>query len=137
MIYRTLLISSILVVTSSCGLLFSEKKASTEDPRIISAAEARINNYVRGKLSSCRNRVLVDAETYVDTTLAKKIDELLLLETDGFPARPERPDVPDKLSIDGDFKPTPIFQDTIKRIDKNLIPNIKSIQIEPTGKDSL
>ena len=136
MIYRTIFISFILVVTSSCGLLFSEKKPTTEDPRIISAAEERINNYVQGKKSSCRNRVLVDAETYVDTTLAKKIDELLL-ETNDFPTRPERPDVPDKLSIDGDFKPTPIFQDTIKRIDKNLIPKIKSIQIEPADKDSL
>ena len=131
-----LIIISFFIGFQSCGLIFPDRKPTIDDPRVIRSAEIRINNYIKGKIQSCSKRILVDAETHVDTTLARKIDELLLLDTD-FPEKPDRPETTEKISVESDFTPTPLFIDTIPQLDSLILNKADLLQLDSIRQDSI
>ena len=109
---KSFIVCIIVMLWSSCTLLFEEPTPSLDDPRIINKANQRIQQYVNGKKSSCFNRISAEAESYVDSIITVRINQFLT-DTVYFPPKPPRPDLPDKLEVDTSLIPTPIFKDSL------------------------
>ena len=107
------LICILLIVCSSCNILWDKPPPTVEDQIIIDRARERINKYIQGKRETCFNNIIEEAEIHVDTTITKLIDQYIK-DTTYFPPRPDRPLRPDALELDSNFKPEPIFKDSLR-----------------------
>ena len=104
---------AIMFLFAGCNLFFEEPPPSIEDPRIVNTANERLQRYIDQKQESCYNRINLDAEIHIDSTITNLIDRYLM-EGVKFPPKPTRPGLPSKLEIDTSFLPTPIFKDSLK-----------------------
>ncbi|HMQ08030.1 MAG TPA: hypothetical protein PKC30_12060 [Saprospiraceae bacterium] len=101
-----------ILFSLSCDLLIEERPPSIDDPRVIRAAQKRVEDYKTRRLVTCRLEIVQDAEVHVDTTLARLIDRHLADLFD-FPDRPERPLWPDPVKIDSGFVAAPLFDSLV------------------------
>ena len=101
------------IVISGCNILWDKPPPTLEDQVIVDKAAERINTYIRQKRSSCLEDIIEEAEVHVDTTITRLIDQYIK-DTTYFPPRPLRPERPDALVPDTNFKPVPIFKDSLK-----------------------
>ena len=111
-IYFHIFILFSILFSLSCDLLIEEKPPSIDDPRVIRAAQKRVEDFKTRRLVTCRQEIVQDAEVHVDTTLARLIDRHLADLFD-FPDRPERPLWPDPVNIDSGFVAAPLFDSLV------------------------
>ncbi len=113
-----------VVLLSSCNLLFEDPPPDINDPRIINEAQSRLEEYRKTKIKTCYKNTIMDAEVHVDSLLPKIINRMMS-DTTYFPEKPERPQPAQKLELDSNFRPKPIFdqesKDTVRQ-EKQVLP---------------
>ena len=97
----------------SCNILWDKPPPSIDDQIIVDKAQERLNTYIRQKKETCFNNIIEEAEIHIDTTITNLIDQYIK-DTTYFPPRPQRPDRPNPLEVDSNFRPEPIFKDSLK-----------------------
>ncbi|NNF33904.1 MAG: hypothetical protein HKN68_07335 [Saprospiraceae bacterium] len=97
----------------SCNILWDKPPPTIDDQIIVDRAQERLNTYIRQKRETCFNNIIEEAEIHIDTTITNLIDQYIK-DTTYFPPRPERPDRPDPLEVDSNFRPEPIFKDSLR-----------------------
>jgi hypothetical protein len=60
--------------------------------------ESRVNAYINLRKQKCLEKILLDAETYVDSVIINEIN-IKLLDTIIFPEKPLKPDFPHKIIL--------------------------------------
>ena len=135
---QCVVISFVLILLSSCNILWDKPPPTVQDQVIIEKAEERINTYIRQKRETCYNNIITEAEIHVDTTITRLIDQYIK-DTTYFPPRPDRPIRPDALELDSNFRPEPIFKDSLRtrirlrRDTSALIPDTLILKRDSTG----
>ena len=112
----------------SCGWLQEDPPLTVDDPIVIAAAQARLQQYIDVRIEMCREDLLEEAEIKVDSIITELIEQYMQ-DTIYFPVKPVRPDFPDKLKPDSSLNPKPIF-DSIPPIKKNVIAPPDSVIID-------
>lgn len=102
----------------SCGWLQEDPPLTVDDPIVIAAAHARLQQYINIRISMCREDLLEEAEIKVDSIITELIEEYMQ-DTIYFPVKPVRPDFPEKLKPDSSLTPKPIF-DSIPPFKNNV-----------------
>lgn len=98
----------LIILLSSCNLLFEDPPPDINDPRVTTEAQYRLDEYRKTKIKTCYKNTIMDAEAHVDSLLPKIISRMLS-DTTYFPDKPERPQPSEKLELDSSFRPVPIF----------------------------
>lgn len=68
--------------------------------------ERKVNEYINNRRQKCLEKILLDAETYVDSVIINEIN-IKLLDTIIFPEKPLKPEFPKKIIL----KDTSIVKD--------------------------
>lgn len=107
---------NILLISFAIGSLvlmsFYQKDTLKEPtPTLVQKAfEEKISIFLQNRKEKCLEKILEDAEAYVDSIIISEIN-VKLLDTLIFPEKPLRPDFPSKIILNDSTKIEPIVKD--------------------------
>lgn len=118
----------------SCEWLREDPPLTVDDPIVIAAAQARLQQYIDIKITDCREDMLEQAEMKVDSIITELIEDYMM-DTIYFPYKPERPAFPEKLKLDSSLIPKPIIDSLPSRIKTKSQPDSIKIMADTTKQN--